>query len=196
MEPESSTQRPYYAENIQFLDGVRAPLRAVRLLSAHDMYAACDAFLGQTQNYRPERWLGSKSSRDDLVRLFVWNFGAEWLPHGEWKGSVQRALNSVRLQLKSNRRHEFDEWDDWESLQSDIHISLQATRKTVEFFCAGDPRFLPMPTDLFLVPDHFGKFLCSLVAGTVSPAWIATVDSEMTPGCRNGLYPIYAEREI
>ena len=195
MGSESSIQRPYYEENLEFMTGVTAPLRAVRLLSARDMYAACDAFLSQTRNYRPARWLGSKSSRDVLVRLFEWNTGADWPRHAEWKDIVQRALNNVLQQLENSRRHEFDEWDDWESLQSDIHISIQATRKTVEFFCAGDERFLPMKTDLFLVPDHFGKFLCSLVGGTVSPAWISTVDSEMTPGCRNGLHPIYAERE-
>lgn len=196
MGSESSIQRPYYDENIHFLTGVTAPLRAVRLLSGRDMYAACDAFLSQTRNCRPERWLGSKSSRDVLARLFEWNTEEDWPHPAKWTDTVQHALNNVLQQQENSRRHEFDEWDDWGSLQSDIHISIQATRQTVEFFCTGDARFLPVKTDLFLVPGHFGKFLCSLVAGTVSPAWISTVDSEMTPGCRNGLHPIYSERKV
>ncbi|ETT04952.1 hypothetical protein HMPREF1567_0584 [Providencia alcalifaciens PAL-2] len=36
------------------------------------------------------------------------------------------------------------------------------------------------------------EFLASLVAGEIYPAWIAKVDTGMTPGVDNGKYPEYA----
>ncbi|MEJ5178853.1 hypothetical protein [Erwinia sp. MYb416] len=188
--------RPYYDEMMNMHAAASAPQGAVRILSSSEMYAACDAFLSQTKNYELERWLPSKPCRNEIARRLQWAVEAKWRPREEWTGAVQRALNIVLQPTPHTHTQGFPEWVNEGSLESDIHISVHATRQTVELFALGDRRFVPTQTELFLVPSHFGEFLASLAAGNVYPLWLAQVDSKDTPGCRDGQYPIYTQREV
>ncbi|WLS79721.1 hypothetical protein Q3V30_04215 [Erwinia pyri] len=194
MSSYSPVNRPYYDEKMNMLSAASAPQGAVRLLSANDMYAACDAFLDQTTNYESERLLPSKSCRNEIARRFQWAVEAKWIPPEEWTGAVQTALSNVLQPIPHTRIQGFPEWVTEGSLESDIHIAVRATLQTVKLFAPGDLRFVPAQTDIFLVPSHFGEFLASLVAGNVNPMWLAQVDSADTPGCRDGQYPIYSHR--
>ncbi|WP_156365579.1 hypothetical protein [Erwinia sp. Leaf53] len=187
--------RPYYDDMMKMHAAESAPRGAVRLLSANEMYAACDAFLNLTRNYEEGRWLPSKPCRNEIARRLQWCVEAKWIPREEWTGAVQRALNSVLQPIRHTHTQGFPEWVTEGSLESDIHNSVRATRKTVELFALGDRRYVPMQTELFLLPAHFGEFLASLVAGNVYPMWLAQVDSEDTPECRDGQYPIYTQRK-
>lgn len=196
MSQNSSNQRPYYAETLAFLRGESAPQDAVRLLSASDMYVACDAFLGQTKAHISDRLLPSEYSRNEIARQIEWNSEAKWMPREAWSAAVQLALNGAAQRFDNYHKPALSEWESLDFLLTDIHLSALATRQTVEFFSRGDERFLPMRTDLFQVPAHFGQFLASLLAGKLRPVWIAPIDTADTPGIRDGIYPKYRQRTV
>ncbi|MGJ0629380.1 hypothetical protein [Xenorhabdus bovienii] len=114
----------------------------------------------------------------------------------KWKGLVQHALDIACQHAPRFRISEWDERDTRAELLTNIHISTRATRKTVELFDCGDPKLLPVGTNVFAVSAQLNEFLASVIAGAVNPVWMATVDSEWTPGCRNGTHPQYSLRKV
>jgi hypothetical protein len=190
----ASSDKLYYADHINFLSCTDAPQGEVRFLSAHDMYDACDAFLDATTCLIERRWLPSKDHRNNLAQQLKSYIPCDWKPNAKWKGLVQRALQTACLRSPQHRIFEWDEQDTKGELLTNIHLAAHATRKTVELFERGDPEFLPVGTNVFAVSARLNEFLSSVIAGDVSPVWMSTVDSEWTPGCRNGIHPEYSSR--
>ncbi|MDE9494718.1 hypothetical protein KKJ09_14295 [Xenorhabdus bovienii] len=187
---------PYYSDRINFLPCSDALQGEVRFLSARDMYDACDAFLAVTTCHIEHRWLPSKEHRKHLAQQLKSYMPPDWKPYGEWKGLVQHALDIAYQHAPRFRISEWDERDIRAELLTNIHISARATRKTVELFDCGDPKLLPVGTNVFAVSAQLNEFLASVIAGAVNPVWMATVDSEWTPGCRNGIHPQYSPRKV
>ncbi|MFP1734044.1 hypothetical protein ACLEC1_14710 [Lonsdalea quercina] len=185
-----------YTDNLKFFSSLDAPQGDLKLLSARDMFDACEAFLCVTRSYIDERRPRLISDRSALARLIETSFPRAWKPHEEWKGRVQLALENTRRRFEKSHISALDEWQTWEELETDIHISVQCSRKTVELFSSGDAQFLPMPTSVFLVPARMDLFLCSLISGHITPTWAGTVDAALTPGCCFGIYPKYAPRKV
>ncbi|WP_340616902.1 hypothetical protein [Xenorhabdus entomophaga] len=121
---------------------------------------------------------------------------SDWRSHEEWRALAQRAVDIACQHCPGIRISEWDERYTWEERVTDIHLAALATRKTVEFFLRSDPSFLPNGTNVFLVSTQLNEFLASIVGGDVHPVWVATVDTDSTPGCRNGFQPKYSPRII
>ncbi|OBY36445.1 hypothetical protein PR729_03055 [Providencia rettgeri] len=181
-----------YIDTVNMLSSVGVPPNEVRLLSAGELYEVCGVFQRATRNHIERRWLPSKDCRNALAHHLRTIFPNEWIEHAKWTELIEHGLDSMIHGRNHPRIPESEFWDSLEELESDLHLAIQATRKTILLFQSGDNRHLPMPTDVFVVPSRMNEFLASLVAGEIYPAWVARVDSGMTPGADNGKYPEYA----
>ncbi|EPF6161309.1 hypothetical protein MWS90_003212 [Citrobacter sedlakii] len=169
-----------------------ATKESLKIISASDMLSICDNFLSETQCHISERLPLSKAGRRELARKIEWNCPNAWKPREEWSTHVQHALkilNSRFLEIPISQR---DDWQTWEELSTDIHVSARCTRQAVEFYRAGNPQHLPLKADLFAVPEVFSKFLASILSGDIHPVWMWHADAADTPECHDGLYPKYA----
>ncbi|MEQ4671837.1 hypothetical protein AB7W30_16615 [Providencia manganoxydans] len=159
-----------YIDTVNMLSSVGVPPNEVRLLSAGELYEVCGVFQRATQNCIESRWLPSKDCRNALAHLLLSIFPNEWIERAKWKELIERELKNMGHKEKRYRILESEHWDSLEELQTDLHLAIRATYKTILLFQSGDNRHLPMPTDVFVVPSSMNKFLASLVSGDIYPA--------------------------
>ncbi|HKN04051.1 MAG TPA: hypothetical protein VJY31_08915 [Buttiauxella sp.] len=187
---EQPTKR-HYIDSLKEISAFEATKEPLRIVSAADMTDACDLFLAGTRCHIPDRLPREKGDRRELGRKVEWNLPKDWKPRAEWKEHVQHALQILNQRTLDNRISELDEWPTWAELETDIHIAVRCSRKTVEFYHRGDLAHLPHKTDLFAVPTDFSKFLGSVIAGDIQPVWMWSVDAARTPKCYDGYSPRY-----
>ncbi|HGN0867762.1 TPA: hypothetical protein ACKROV_000984 [Providencia alcalifaciens] len=183
-----------YDRHINILPAKSVPQGDMRFLSASEMIYVCNIFLDSMQNHFEARWLPTKECRSELSKFVERNFLDEWDASPKWKELIQHGLDCMVHGRNNLRMAEWEHWDSLKQLESDMYLSIQASYKTINLFRLGDPQYLPMATDVFVVPSQWNKFLGSLMAGDIYPAWIAKVDSSSTPEIEDGTYPMYSLR--
>jgi len=192
---EEDPTEQLYVDLVMQMTAFDATKEPLRFISAVDMLGMCSAFLDATQCHIPDRQPLSKESRRELARKVEWNIPTAGIKREEWSKHVRNALQILNQRDQTNRRSPLDQWGSWEDLETDIHIAVRCTRLTVELYRSGDPKHLPLKTELFAVPEPFPKFVASIISGDVRPVWMWDVDAAKTPGCADGLYPRYAQRD-
>ncbi|EHZ6871906.1 hypothetical protein [Providencia rettgeri] len=185
----------WYEDNIKFLSSVSVPPNEVRLLSAGELYEVCGVFQRATRNHIERRWLPSKDCRNALAHHLRTMFPNEWIEHAKWTELIELGLESMIHGRNHPRISESEFWDSLEELETDLHLAIRATYKTILLFQSGDNRHLTVKTDVFVVPSRMNEFLASLVSGDIYPVWVAQVDSGLTPKVENGVYPQYTLRK-
>ncbi len=189
---EDPTKRPY-VYSITEMSAFEITKEPMRIISAVDMLGMCSAFLDATQCHTSGRWPLSKESRRELGRKIEWNCPQDWKAREEWSGHVRNALQILSQRDQTIRISQQDQWQTWEELETDIHISARCSRQTVEFYRAGNPQHLPNSAELFAVPVNFSKFVSSILSGDIRPVWtVWHADAASMPGCCDGIYPRYA----
>lgn len=183
-----------YDRYINILPASSAPKGEVRLLSADEMLDICNIFLGSIQNYFEARWLPTKECRIELGKFVERNFLDKWDSNSKWKELIEHGLESMIHGRDHLRMAEWEHWDTLKQLESDMYLSIQASYKAINLFRLGDPQYLPMATDVFVVPAQWNKFLGTLMSGDIYPAWIARVDSSSVPEIIDDTYPQYVPR--
>ncbi|WP_180349594.1 hypothetical protein [Klebsiella spallanzanii] len=190
---EDPTQHRY-VDLITEVTAFEATKEPMKIISASDMLGICDAFLGETQCHISDRIPLSVAGRRELGRKIEWNCPHSWKPHEEWSIHVRHVLKILSRRYLDIPVSQQDDWQTWEELSTDIHVSVRCSRQTVEFYRSGNPQHLPLATELFAVPEDFSKFLASIVSGDIYPVWMWHADASKTPRCFDGLYPKYRHR--
>ncbi|ENL8513918.1 hypothetical protein AB7360_05830 [Providencia alcalifaciens] len=183
-----------YDRHINILPAQSLPQAEMRFLSASEILYVCNIFLGSIRNHFEARWLPTKECRSELSKFVERNFPDEWIDNQKWKELIEHGLENMVHGRNNLRMAEWEYWDSLKHLESDMYLSIQASYKTVNLFRLGDPKYLPMATDVFVVPTQWNKFLGSLMAGEIYPAWVAKVDSSSVPEIEDGIYPKYSPR--
>ncbi|MEQ4672197.1 hypothetical protein AB7W30_19510 [Providencia manganoxydans] len=183
-----------YDRHLNILPADSAPLGEVRLLSAREMLDVCEVFLGSLQNHMPARLLPTKEYRNVLGQRMEWTYADEWIAQYLWKELIENGLQEIIHNRNTLHMAEWEYWDSLKQLESDMYLSIQASYKAIKLFQLGDPQYLPMATNVFVVPIQWNKFLSTLMTGDIYPAWIAKVDSSSIPEIEDGIYPKYSPR--
>ncbi|EHZ1489241.1 hypothetical protein K5J06_000857 [Salmonella enterica] len=187
---EDPTQRRY-VDLITEVTAFEATKEPMKIISASDMLGICDASLAETQCRIADRLPLSIAGRRELGRKIELNCPHSWKPREEWSTHVRHALQILNRRYLDIPISPLDDWQTWEELSTDIHVSARCARQTVEFYRSGNPQHLPMQTELFAVPEVFSKFLASILSGDIYPVWMWHADAAKTPRCLDGLYPKY-----
>ena len=177
---EDPTQNRY-VDLITKVSAFEANKEPKKIISASDMLRICDCFLAETQCHIKDRLPLAIADRRELGRKIEWKCPHSWKPRAEWLIHVRHALQISNQRYLDTPISPLDGWQTWEELETDIHVSARCTRQSVEFYRTGDPRHLPMPTDLFAVPENFSKFLGSILSGDIHPGWMWHADAAITP---------------
>ncbi|WP_258087470.1 hypothetical protein [Xenorhabdus bovienii] len=184
------------ASNVKFLSSPSNFQGEVRVLSAPYLYVVCDAFLELTTTHLDDRWIRKIEPREQLARQLTKNVSDEWIHYTEWKRLIQDVLNSAHQRYLCSPISEWADCENWNAVETDIHIAVQCTRRTVLYYDYNQLGDLPARATGFLVPARLNDFFASLLAGTLTPVWATTVDAELTPDCLFDVYPRCKQKEI
>ncbi|EPK3354429.1 hypothetical protein JAG45_000134 [Providencia rettgeri] len=183
-----------YDRHLNILPAESAPLGEVRFVSAREILDTCEVFLGSIKNHMEARLLPTKEYRNVLKQRMEWTYTDKWVAREKQKELIEHGLEKIIHGRSNLYMAEWEYWDSLKQLESDMYLAIQASYKAVNLFRFGDPKYLPMATDVFVVPTQWNKFLGSLMSGEIYPAWVAKVDSSSVPEIEDGIYPKYSPR--